>query len=125
MKFILIFLLFLIPTNQLQVYTPFSFTIKNDRDCPYKVTLRGYNNQIYKIVYINAKSKITVAGDVPYPYFKIKFEKNKKVSCGCDNLPQVSKKNMVIPVWRDGDNFEVFFDITHNFVITKQNCSRV
>lgn len=123
MKLLLLFLFSLTlisPTSQ-----PFKFSVVNYTECQYKVTLKGYNNNIYKIIYVNAKKSKTITGSVPYPYFKVKFEKTKNIDCGCTNQQDAPYATKSDRLWKNGDNFEVFTEINSQFNITRKKCSRV
>ena len=122
MKFILIFLLFY--TSQ-SLY-PVSLKITNHRECKYKITLKGYNSTIYKIVYLDPGKSTTVYGNVKYPYFKARFEQIDRKYCGCaTKVPDCPDCEIIEKLWNRNNDFELFLKLDYHFHISKSKCSRV
>lgn len=53
------------------------FTVTNFKSCPFRVTLYGYNNSIYKRFEVDPGESLRITGKVPYPYLRCHSKKHE------------------------------------------------
>lgn len=122
MKILLLLLLPILGFSQGSFETKF----KNFKDCPYKITLFGYNDQIYKVFYLKSKEEIIIKGSVPYPYFKILFQKSANVDCGCNDQDDCKECGKTEKIWQNKNktDFIIFLETNETFYLTRNPCGK-